>query len=104
LEEYDDERMLATRCDNIHLRHFKKLGKKNDSETHRYEIDWDKYFTKQVKQKIESMTGLLTKSVKIINFRTPRLQKNSTRKEMNIVRRILHQSQTNVSSALFALR
>lgn len=30
LEEYDDERMLATRCGNIHIRSYKKLGQKRN--------------------------------------------------------------------------
>ena len=31
MEEYEDERMLATRCGNIHVRSYKKLGpRKNE--------------------------------------------------------------------------
>jgi hypothetical protein len=57
--------MLATRCDNIHLRNYKKLGaRKTDTiETYRYESDWDKQFTKQVKQKIETLTANVNKAV-----------------------------------------
>ena len=30
MEEYDDERMLTTRCDNSHVRNYKKLGSRKD--------------------------------------------------------------------------
>jgi Domain of unknown function (DUF4187) len=55
LEEYDDERMLATRCDNIHLRHYKSLGKRTTEavQVNKNEAEWDKNFTRFLKERIE---------------------------------------------------
>lgn len=66
LEEYEDERMLATRCDNIHLRHHIKLSSRNNQETlesQKYSAEWDKQFTRLVKEKIENGISSLNKSV-----------------------------------------
>lgn len=55
LEEYDDERMLATRCDNIHLRPHKSLGNRTVEaiQMHKNEADWDKNFTRKLKERLE---------------------------------------------------
>jgi len=55
LEEYDDERMLATRCDNIHLRSYNKLGKRTTDSIieNKIEAEWDKNFTRVIKERIE---------------------------------------------------
>jgi len=55
LEEYDDERMLATRCDNIHLRANKTLGNRNVEaiQIYKNEADWDKNFTRKLKERLE---------------------------------------------------
>jgi hypothetical protein len=57
--------MLANRCDNIHLRNYKKLGaRKSDTiKNNRYESDWDKQFTEKVKQRIETLTANVNKEV-----------------------------------------
>lgn len=55
LEEYDDERMLATRCDNIHLRSYNKLGYRTSEALaeNKIEAEWDKNFTRLLKERIE---------------------------------------------------
>ncbi len=55
LEEYDDERMLATRCDNIHLRSNKFLGSRNleSIQIYKNESDWDRNFTRLIKERLE---------------------------------------------------
>lgn len=55
LEEYDDERMLATRCDNIHLRASKSIGNRTVEaiQTYKNEADWDKNFTRKLKERLE---------------------------------------------------
>lgn len=55
LEEYDDERMLATRCDNIHLRPNKSLGLRTPESIQLYktEAEWDRNFTRFIKTRIE---------------------------------------------------
>ena len=55
LEEYDDERMLATRCDNIHLRSYIQIGKRtSESMTeNKNEAEWDNNFTRLLKERIE---------------------------------------------------
>jgi hypothetical protein len=67
LEEYDDERMLSTKCDNIHLRSYKSIGSRNNlihDESNKIEIEWDKNFTRMVKIKIDK----LTTSSKSVNY------------------------------------
>lgn len=73
MEEYDDERMLATRCGNIHVRSYKKLGaRKNEvqneklnqiSEQYKTETEWEKNFIKQVKTRVEK-GPIISKKVK----------------------------------------
>ena len=59
LEEFEDERALSTKCDNIHLRSFKSLGPRdNEKDGLTYEAEWDRNFTRLIKQKIE--TGVET--------------------------------------------
>lgn len=55
LEEYDDERMLATRCDNIHLRPSRVLGKKTNESLlqNKNEVEWDRNFTRMIKERLE---------------------------------------------------
>ncbi len=55
LEEYDDERMLATRCDNIHLRAHKSLGNRTIETIQMFktEADWDKNFSRKIKERFE---------------------------------------------------
>ena len=55
LEEYDDERMLATRCDNIHLRSPINLGERNSENlvSKKTEAEWDKNFTRMLMERIE---------------------------------------------------
>ena len=55
LEEFDDERMLATRCDNIHLRSYVKLGERNSADLveSKNEVEWDKNFTRLLKERNE---------------------------------------------------
>ena len=55
--------MLATRCDNIHLRNYKKLGARKNDDIHRYEFEWDKQFTKHLKNKIDSISVTIAKTV-----------------------------------------
>ncbi len=51
LEEHEDERALSTKCDHIHLRPNKSLGKRTNDETS--EAIWDRNFTRLAKEKIE---------------------------------------------------
>ncbi len=55
LEEHEDERALATKCDNIHLRNYKMLGsrKSENLDMWKYEAEWDKNFTRLAKFKLE---------------------------------------------------
>ena len=61
LEEFDDERMLATRCSNVHLRSYVKLGERNSANSaeeaalaeSKNEVEWDKNFTRLLKDRIE---------------------------------------------------
>ncbi len=55
LEEYEDERALASNCESVHLRHFKKLGAKTEKnvELNKYEAEWDEEFTIRIKNLIE---------------------------------------------------
>jgi hypothetical protein len=54
LEEFEDERALSTKCDNIHLRSYKSLGlRENEKDGLTYEAEWDRNFTRLIKQKIE---------------------------------------------------
>jgi hypothetical protein len=57
--------MLATRCDNIHLRNYKKLGSRKN-EVPSLEADWDKQFSKHIRNKIEALTESTSKTVKIV--------------------------------------
>jgi hypothetical protein len=70
LEEYEDERMLATRCDNIHLRHHTNLStrKPETMESHKYEVEWDRQFTKLIKEKIEDGLNTIKNSVYYVYF------------------------------------
>lgn len=63
LEEYEDERMLATRCDNIHLRHYRNIGprKQETVDSMKLEAEWDKNFTRIVTARIEK--GVVSKTV-----------------------------------------
>ena len=65
LEGYEDERMLSTRCDNVHLRNNLNLYQRKPEiiDSNKYEADWDKQFSKLVKEKIENEINLLNKSV-----------------------------------------
>jgi hypothetical protein len=49
LEEYEDERVLATKCEHIHLRSSKNLGKRSAEDS--YDAQWDRNFTRLVKEK-----------------------------------------------------
>ena len=55
LEEYDDERMLSTRCDNIHLRSYNEILKRTFEveNENKNETEWDKNFTRLLKEIIE---------------------------------------------------
>lgn len=55
LEEFDDERMLATRCDNIHLRSYNNLGSRTPEnlEQFKMEAEWDRNFSRILKERIE---------------------------------------------------
>lgn len=55
IEEYDDERMLATRCDNIHLRANKTLGNRTVESIQNFknEADWDKNFSRKLKERLD---------------------------------------------------
>jgi len=55
LEEYDDERMLATRCDNVHLRASKSLGNRTLElvQMFKNESDWERNFTRKIKERLE---------------------------------------------------
>lgn len=65
LEDYEDERMLSTRCDNIHLRNYIYLSQRKQEtiDANKYEAEWDKQFTKLVKDKIENGINSLNKPV-----------------------------------------
>ena len=56
LEEYEDERALSTKCDNIHLRNYNCLGSRKSEiiEANKYEAEWDRNFTRLVTAKLES--------------------------------------------------
>lgn len=62
IEEHEDERMLATKCDSIHFRSNIRLGqRKVIDDTNEYL--WDRYFTKQVNDLIHR--GVSNKIVSI---------------------------------------
>jgi predicted DNA-binding WGR domain protein len=47
--------MLATRCDNIHLRSYNKLGNRTSDSIieNKNEADWDRNFTRLLKERVE---------------------------------------------------
>ena len=52
LKGFEDERNLATKCDNIHLRHYKKIGKRKENINNpelKKEIEFDKFFSDKIK-------------------------------------------------------
>lgn len=54
LEEFEDERALSTKCDNVHVRNYKYYGSREcEKDLNNYEYEWDKNFTRLVKAKIE---------------------------------------------------
>lgn len=57
--------MLATRCDNIHLRSYNKLGKRTYETVNEYklEAEWDKNFTRLLKERIEKGAAEETKNI-----------------------------------------
>lgn len=68
LKEYEDERNLATKCDNAHLRNYKKIGARAENlnnESLTEEIEFDKFFTNKVKALFKS--GVLSPSPKHIS-------------------------------------
>jgi hypothetical protein len=85
LEEFEDERMLATRCDNIHLRNYKTIGSRlsyENYETIKNEVEWDKNFTKHIKLMIENrpvtnknVTKIIKKTIVIRTTRRTKQKK-----------------------------
>ena len=68
LKEYEDERNLATKCDNAHLRNYKKIGKRENNinnESLAAEIEFDKFFTSKVKQLFKN--GVIAPPPKYVN-------------------------------------
>lgn len=63
LEEHEDERALSTKCDHIHLRHYKTLGKRSADDS--YEAEWDRSFTRLVKEKYAKMQDSLLSNEKL---------------------------------------
>lgn len=68
IEEYEDERMLTSRCDNIHLRSNKCLGSRiNISTIEPYntaEVAWDQKFNDSVLKFINKFSGILAEGSK----------------------------------------
>lgn len=52
LKEYEDERNLATKCDNVHLRNYKCIGSRKGERANEYldEIEFDKFFSMKVNE------------------------------------------------------
>lgn len=52
LKEYEDERNLATKCDNIHLRNYKRIGSRKGDKAMEYpdEIEFDRFFSMKINE------------------------------------------------------
>lgn len=70
IQEYEDERNLSIKCDNIHLRNYKKLGMKSNIENKealKNEIEFDSIFTQKINDYIESLIQRKSKNETIQN-------------------------------------
>lgn len=57
MEEFDDERILSNKCDIIHLRSNKIIGKRTQENLNSFfnEAEWDKSFNLSVNNKINEL-------------------------------------------------
>ena len=57
LEEFDDERILSNKCDIIHLRSNKIIGKRTQENLNSFlnEAEWDESFNLSVNNKIKEL-------------------------------------------------
>ncbi len=116
LEDHEDERALATKCDNIHLRNYKMLGARDSSNlsegangnassgsanvnpnnnlsdsNNSYEALWDKNFTLLAKAKLEKGidSSKTVSGITFLYYRVHKFKRREAREERSFVRRIL---------------
>ena len=63
----EDERNLSTKCENIHLRNYKKIGNRKDmnNENKQYE-NFDKFFTEKIKEYLNNLEDNNNDNIKTI--------------------------------------
>lgn len=57
-QEFDNEKLISQKCGNVHVRHFRKIGSRSNSDTNpglKEEIEWDRWFTDELKKEIEKL-------------------------------------------------
>lgn len=69
LKEFDDERNLATKCDNTHLRNYKKIGSRNRTNDNKLSVKEEAEFDQFFKEKLKELfkRGIVTQPPKFVN-------------------------------------